>query len=380
MVLVFVGSVPPGVEGLGEAGDFVGMLVGEVGQLVGVVHEHVEFGFAFGVVLLAVRLASVLWRREIGGVVENEFPIAFDDVAGLEVGDALINASDVVGMVDAEDGVAFLKGGAVAEVDAGHGLGDISTGEFQNGGGDVDGGDRGGFVHEWFDVVGPLDRDGGADAAFVDVLFGEGGVAAGVGGLDPAVVGDVDDDGVFGESALVEFVEEFTAGLVEPLDHGVVAGHMGGIGEGLVLFEEFLGRIVWGVGEEGGVPDEEGFFLGLGGVEETADVVDAFAGDLESGVSMAAAALWIGVGHGVGEAGNLGVTLPPLAGLEGEVAVLAEFVGDARASAELVVELLVEFRAVRRFAAGLFFAIWAEEVIAGDAVLVGIEAGEEGGE
>ena len=158
-------------------------------------------------------------------------------------------------------------------------------------------------------------------------LFGLRSKFPGVAGLDPAVVAYVDDDGVFSEAAGVEFVEKFAAGLVEPFDHGVVAGDEF-VGLELEVFVvEFLGRIVRGVRKEGGVPDEEGLFLFLGFIEEGLDGGNAGAGDLQAEVTVAATFFGVGVCHGTRETVALWFSFPEFSGLQGEVSGVSKEAG-----------------------------------------------------
>src|SRR5690606_7811021 len=84
----------------------------------------------------------------------------------------------------------------------------------------------------------PREEDRLAGPALVGGLLGTERESLRVGILDPAVVGEVDHEGVFGEPLLLELAEKLTAGLVEPFDHRIVAGDMiGGDALGLVLFK-----------------------------------------------------------------------------------------------------------------------------------------------
>ena len=75
------------------------------------------------------------------------------------------------------------------------------------------------------------------------------------------------------------------------------------------------------VRQERGVPDKERLFLGDRHVDEVGHRLHPFASDLQAGVAVAPAALWVAVRHAVGEAAVLPRAFPPLARLMGEVAV-----------------------------------------------------------
>ena len=160
-------------------------------------------------------------------------------------------------------------------------------------------------------------------------MFGAGGVTVAVGLLDPAVVADVDDEGIFGEPLSIEPFEQLAAGFIEPLDHREVAGDgVGGDALGFVFREQAFGRGVRRVREERRIPDEERFLLGGGVIDEIKNWFQALAPDGETVVAVATAGLRKAAGHAVGEAGALIAALPPFAGLVAEVAAGGEELGE----------------------------------------------------
>ena len=65
-----------------------------------------------------------------------------------------------------------------------------------------------------------------------------------------ALIGGVDDEGVFGEPFFIQFVEQLAAGLVEPFDHRIIARNVVGLNAlGLVFLEQASRRRVRVVGK-----------------------------------------------------------------------------------------------------------------------------------
>lgn len=130
--------------------------------------------------------------------------------------------------------------------------------------------------------------------------------------LDPTVVADIDHQGIPGETAILEVIDQLTAGFIEPLHHGVIAGDkIGGDALGLVFLKEAVGWVVGVVGEEGGVPDEKRLLGGDGLINEREDGGHALATDGEAVVAVASAGLGKAAGHAVGESSALKAAFPP---------------------------------------------------------------------
>ena len=70
-------TIPPRIQSLVEIFQFVRVLVGKVYLFMRVLDDVVEFWFPVRVVFFAV----VEWWREVGLVVDDELPVAADDVA-----------------------------------------------------------------------------------------------------------------------------------------------------------------------------------------------------------------------------------------------------------------------------------------------------------
>ena len=188
--------------------------------------------------------------------------------------------------------------------------------------------------------------------------------------MDPPVIGDIEDDGILGEALFIEVSEEIADGFVEEGDHCPIIGDGEAGGFVFVEIEEAFGRVMWGVWEHGGVPDEEGFFGFFGIGDELVDGIHGFATDIEADVAVAFA-----FGHSVGESASGEVPLPPFSRLEGEIAIGDEESGDGLFSIHVAVIGFATFGEGGGSTGG-----GEGRVIGGDAVLVGIFAGDDAGE
>ena len=194
--------------------------------------------------------------RRVARVGEDQLPVPLDDPAIAEAGGGPVEVDGVVREDLAEDGRPALDRGLVPQVDALHRRRGLEADGGEDRRGEVDRED-GPIRDARSDLPRPADEDRRAEAAVVGRLLRARGEAVGVGVLDPAVVGEEDDDRVLGEPLLVEVVEELAAGLVEPLAHGPVLGHLRRLGLALVLVEEPRGGRVRRVRHHRGVPEEE---------------------------------------------------------------------------------------------------------------------------
>lgn len=162
-------------------------------------------------------------------------------------------------------------------------------------------------------------------------LLGFVGIATGLGIGDPAVVTDIDDDGVFAQAFVIQVLEEGAAGFVEPLDHGPVFGDVLGGGFVDVFVEQALWRGVGIVRHHGRIPDEERLLRGLRLADEVKDGLHGFAADVEPGIAMASAD-----GHSMGKAATREVLLPPLTCLQAEVTFGGEHLGEGASGFEVL--------------------------------------------
>ena len=191
-------------QGGGEFVEDLGSFFDDVGLLLGVGFEVVEFEGAEGVVL-------------------HEFVVATDEgfVAFATVGGAAFAAGEVE-VARGGEGLAFEDRDEADGVEIRGGLG---TGEFEESGEEIEvqalivGAGAG------LDLGGPADHEGDAEAAVVVVLLTAAprgvGLAVGEGA---AVVGGEDDDGVVLLTGVFEGCEEASDAIVEVFDEGDIGG------------------------------------------------------------------------------------------------------------------------------------------------------------
>ena len=177
--------------------------------------------------------------------------------------------------------------------------------------------------------------------------------------MNPSVVDGEEHHGVVAQPPLVEAIEHGTDGFVEPFAHGVISGELGMAVGPLVFLQQAGGGIVRFVRQHGGIPQEER--LGPGLIEEPIDGGEGVAANFQPIVAMPSLG-----GHAMGEAGVGEVPLPILAGLEAEVPALGEKSRERGGA----LDERVHGGAVDPFG----------RVVAADAVLVPVLAGQQGGQ
>ena len=350
------GAGPVGVELGVEGFDADALLPGEVVRLVRVGGEVVELGLA----------GFVLGRGD------DQFPAVGEDPAPAETGGGVVLIDEVVRETFAEDRGAGGDGARVGEIDAGEVARRGDAAGLENGREEIERA-HGGVAGAGREGAGPAEHEGRAQAAVVGRLFGLRRVAGGLGLGDPAVVGDVDDEGVLREAGAIEVGKEFSAGFVEPLDHGPVFGDAFAGRLGAVLGEEALGWSMRVVRHQRRVPDEERFLLLLRFRDESSDGLQGLAADGEAFVAVAAAS-----GHAGGEAAVRVISEPPLAGLETHVASLAQEAGERGPSREITHHARatrLEGRTFDELVLGHLLRFG--RVVAGDAVLVRVAPGDD---
>ncbi len=244
----------------------------------------------------------------------------------------------------------------------------------------VDGTDRCG-VGAGSDLAGPTDQEGSAETAVMGRLLGAGCVPGIVRGLDPAVVGDIGDDGVGGEPAPVERLEEFTDGFIEPFHHGPVAGHMKRRGKRTVMVEQTVGRRVRIVRHQGCIPDHPRL-MGTGGfIDELMDGLEGFPPDAQAFIAVAAAGDFLATGHAMGEAAVAEMALPPFARLEAAIAGGVELSGKRGKRGHALVHPIPAIpEGGGLVSRGAVEPGWQGRIVAGDPVLMRITTGQDGGE
>ncbi len=215
---------PGGGVGVAAVVLILGLQTGEFG------FEFGEFGgdfWAFGIGLGVEQVALLVG---VGGEVEQFIRILFpvvDELVGggahAEMGDGVVMPWVViVAVIDAGApvgwGFAAQQRGDGAAL---HGVGHGQAGEIEEGGGEVDVGDElvghGASLDAW-----AFGKQGHVQAGFVHEAFVVEAEVAEI----PTVVSGVDDDGVFGETACFEVIEDFANAVVHALHAGEVVAHV----------------------------------------------------------------------------------------------------------------------------------------------------------
>ena len=196
--------------------------------------------------------------------------------------------------------------------------------------------------------------------------------------MNPTVVRDVNDQGVFRDAGLVEMIHQGSTGLVEPFAHGVVLGDPFLHSFGQILLVQALGRVVRSVGKERSVPNEEGFLLFDRPIDEVEDRIHSRPPNLESVVAMSAPGFGESAGHSFGEASALVGAFPPFSALVADVPLLGEPMRKAAMFVYIRNDQLLGIFTRSLGVSQVFRSVC--RIISGDLVLVGIQTGKQGGE
>ncbi len=358
-------SRPPGIQGLPQAAHPARIGVGPVAGFHGVTTDVIELGSGTG------------FTDRVG---YDQFPLVLDDPTPAQSLLGMVEVGYVVGETGAQNRVASAECPKIGEVESRASSGNRNSGGLKQGWEQVDGAHRSGDG-PGPDLPGPADQDGSAQAAVMGGLLGSGCVPGIVQGLDPAVVGDVGNHGVGGESASVQRLEEFPDGFVEPLDHGPVTGDVDGRGEGSVVVEQSVG---WGmriVRHERCVPHQPRLG-GLGGFpDEIVDGLEGFASDAQAFITVATPWDFFAPGHSVGETAVAEVTLPPFAGLEAAITGGGELSGQGGEVGHALVHPVASIPELGGSVSGATRESGGQGwIIAGDPVLMRIPTGQDGRE
>ena len=240
------------------------------------------------------------------------------------------------------------------------------TGGSQYGRYEVDGRTKFRAVRGW-DGAFPTEHDGVAGPSLIGAAFGARPIPS-VFRLNPAVVRDVNDQGVLRDARLVDMIHQGPTGLVEPFAHGVVLGDpfLNTLGE--VLLVQALGRVVGGMRKEGSVPNEEGLLLLDRTVDEVENRFHPFPPDFKPRITVPASGVGESAGHPFGETSALVRSLPPFPALVAPVSLLAQ---PMRETAMLVYVRDKDFPRIPARSLGVGLVLRSVgRVVAGDLVLV----------
>ena len=224
-----------------------------------------------------------------------------------------------------------------------------------------------------FHFVGPTDHDRGTCAAVVLTPFALKIVAASIGVLNPAVVGDINKDRVFSKAFLVDVIDQFADCFIEPLHHRVVTCDVRRIDFTGVFVKQSLGRIVRSVWQERRVPDEERLVASV--LDEIKNRLHAFAANLEAHIAVTSAACGVAMRHAVRETASRVMALPPFTALMADVALIFQ---DTRQRRPLIDQGYLLRKPPRVFGRAFSFPRNGR-LIAGDLVLARIQAGNHRG-
>ena len=110
------------------------------------------------------------------------------------------------------------------------------------------------------DFTRPGEHDRRSRSGLVRTAFGMTVIAISVFPLNPAIVRNINDQGIVPNASAFQTIQELPAGLVKPLAHGVVLGNEFAVHQLFVFVEQV--RAAYGAYEaERGIPDEEWLFL-----------------------------------------------------------------------------------------------------------------------
>ena len=277
----------------------------------------------------------------------DELPFAVDAGARPETLFRLGGGGHVMGEVRKEQRIALGQRLFIKQIETGQVGRGLDAGGGEDRGHYVNVGHQPALVLAWFDLAGPMRDERCPHAVFVRMRLAE---------FVPAIVSEVKHERVVGHTLSLQLVHEFAAGFVEPFDHREVLGLIL-IFDGGIFCEQPLWWIVRCVWKEGGIPDEEWFFLSLRLVDE---IVDRFHGLAADGKGLSPVAA--GGAHVVGEANAPRMLHPVLTRVQGQVSGVGE--------------LSWQLRLFEKRLDPIGTILSADGIVSGDAVLMRVQAGE----
>jgi hypothetical protein len=331
--------IPPAVEVGPQAGDEVGMRGGEIGPLVGIGGDVIQFDLA-PLVPVPRRLvdgpALARWKRLVCSRCcrHDQLPALADGPPPEQAPRRVVDVDERVRGARSEE---LLPGGhrrVVEEVHAGQPGGRRDAAGREHRREDVDGA-RQRVAHPRLDGAGAAEHDRRPQAAVVGGELRPRREPRGSGILDPAVVGHVHDERVGRELLPVEMLEQVADGAVEPLHVAPVSGDVHAVGRGGIVLDEIGRGIVRVVRQHRRVPDEEGTAVLLAAADEVLDRLHRGAADRQALVAVSLA-----LRHARAESTPGKVSLPPLAGLQAPVARGGEQPRQRRPGVEMAIHPL----------------------------------------
>ena len=253
----------------------------------------------------------------------------------------------------------------IEQVDAGQPRWWLDATRGEHGRHDVDG-TRQGVARARLNRAWLPEHDRAAQAAVVRREFRTGCELRRVGALDPAIVGDVDDERVRRQVLTVEMIEQIADRAVEPLDVAPVPGHVHAICLRGIVLDELRHGIVRVVRQHRRIPHEERFAGGSRAADEVIDRLHRVSANGEPLVAVPCA-----LRHALRESTARKIPLPPFSGLQTLVAARTEQSRQRRPLLE------VPGHALASRCEGLLATGW---VVAHDPVLVRISPGDDRGQ
>ena len=239
--------------------------------------------------VLTVVTARVWPLLRQGILVGDELPFSLDDGAGPQTFAGLVSRNHVVGEVVEEDGCSVGNGLVVEQIDPGHPRRDVDSAGGENGRNQVDVAGQFHLLLVRLDPGGPAGDDRRPDPVLV-----RGGLAEFI----PAIVGQVEHQGVVVDTLVLQVFHQVAAGFVEPFHHGVVLGLLGRLNVG-VFVQKTLRRVVGRMRQKRRVPDEEGLLVLDRLIHEVVDGLHGLAAYVE-GFSAVSARFSVVVGKASG--------------------------------------------------------------------------------
>ena len=185
--------------------------------------------------------------------------------------------------------------------------------------------------------------------------------------MNPAVIGDINDQRFLRQPLAVEKIEQLAHGAVEPFHVTPVTGQMLALRQRRVVIDECLRWIVRVVRQHRRIPDKKWLAIGMAGVHKIVDRLQRLAADRESLIAVTRALC-----HAICETAPRKMPLPPFTGLQALVATSRQQRGQRGPF----------FQVLGHLFATRCKCSWAGargRIVAGDAVLMGIATGDERG-
>ena len=355
---------PPGIEFLCELCHGLELGGSQVVALMGICDHIVELRSGF---------------RQTRRVGQDQLFCSVDDHTVLEALRRSVDVDNIVFVCGCVYAGALPQRLRIEQVHPLHGLRRLQATGFEQGGYEVNAADEGLGVEFRLDSGRPADHDRRANATLIGALLRTRGELVGpIVCLNPSIVADVHHNRVLAKALLIEIRQQLPTGLIEPLAHGPVPRHGGCRRLRQILPLQPFRRGVGRMGHEGSVPDIEGAVARHGTIDEIRDLAQALASDGEPCIAMPPTSRRVTVRHALGETASGGIPFPPLAGLQGDVALFRQHTGQRRHHLNAANQIFVQACAHGRpFLAPASLPSRKGRIVAHDPVLVWMQARDQ---